>query len=74
MPGPRYVVQAVPMSEFQVWDTRAQAIAYLPRTLSETTQSRVQAENYASRLNECSSAQELGRDFHDPQNYHAIRD
>jgi hypothetical protein len=35
MPGPRYVVQAVPIGEFRVWDIKAQEVAYLPRTLSE---------------------------------------
>ena len=66
MPAARYVVQSDLIGQFRVWDTKTQGVAYLPRTLAETTLSRVQAENYACRLNGCSSALALGSDLHDP--------
>jgi hypothetical protein len=56
MAAKRYIVQPVPNGQFRVWDTKAQGVAYLPGTLSETTPSRAQAEEYACRLNDCSSA------------------
>jgi hypothetical protein len=56
MAADRYIVQPVLAGQFRVWDTKAQGVAYLPRTLSETTPSRGEAEEYACRLNDCSSA------------------
>ena len=56
MAAKRYIVQSVLAGQFRVWDTKAQGVAYLPGTLSETTPSRAQAEEYACRLNDCSSA------------------
>jgi hypothetical protein len=67
MAADRYIVQPVPNGQFRVWDTKTQGIAYLPRTLSETTPSQGEAEDYAYRLTDCSSAlAALRSDLHDP--------
>ena len=67
MAADRYIVQPRPNGLFRVWDTKTQGVAYLPRTLSETTPSRVEAKEYACRLNSCSSTlAALRGDLHDP--------
>jgi hypothetical protein len=66
MPAARYIVQSDLIGQFRVWDTKTEGVAYLPRTLGETTPSRIHAENYACRLNEWSSAVlALRNDLHD---------
>jgi hypothetical protein len=67
MAAKRYIVQPVPNGQFGVWDTKAEGVAYLPGTLSETTPSRAQAEEYAGRLNDCASTiAALCGDLHEP--------
>ena len=67
MPADRYIVQPVPNGLFRVWDTKAQGVVYLPGTLSDTTSSRAQAEEYARRLNDRASAiAALRGDSHEP--------